>query len=279
MFCLLCCLGFVLSHAQPYKSMFGSAGTQWNVQVASFSNPQGEPKIHVYEKDTVVKGITYKKVDGWYGYSLFREDLMAGKVWHMLQCDTTEYLYMDYTLQVGDTFQFSMGMIDDTAKIVDSVYSVGGRKYIRCKYNRSPFGQITFIEGVGCIYGITSGYNDICGFPKWDVELLCKYDDGIRSYSPGGDCPPFTIGVTEISPAEQIVLAPNPAYDRLQIRLPEPGFKELHYTVIDIAGRILINCSIKSQQFSLDVSQLTQGVYLLLVETNDRQYRTKFIKQ
>ena len=66
-----------------------------------------------------------------------REDLAEGKVWFMgavetmSGLDTAEYLIMDLSLNVGDTFIVYQSFGFETMTTVDSVYYEFGLKHVR----------------------------------------------------------------------------------------------------------------------------------------------------
>ncbi|MBS1689805.1 MAG: hypothetical protein JSS96_13840, partial [Bacteroidetes bacterium] len=147
------------------------------------------------QKDTTVNGNGYKKIqDTYHGtVGLLREDRLAGKVWFK-GCrydtdptnDTTEFLMFDYSLNIGDTFHIDYpgpwGHYATTNPIrVDSVYyDKAGRKCLRFNsINRVFNEQLTFIEGIGCNFGLIFYWYDHL---EGNNYLLCAKKDDTTTY-------------------------------------------------------------------------------------------------
>ncbi|MBL0341772.1 MAG: T9SS type A sorting domain-containing protein [Bacteroidetes bacterium] len=68
---------------------------------------------------------------------------------------------------------------------------------------------------------------------------------------------------------ENFKLFPNPAYDLLTIQLPSTALNSDYFTiqVIDVNSKCLINKQINSSQiFSIDVSNLSSGIYFISIK-------------
>ena len=78
--------------------------------------------------------------------------------------------------------------------------------------------------------------------------------------------------------AEQIVLFPNPAQDFINLQIKDIN-DALAYELYDITGKLMmINEINKSEkEISIDVSQLSQGTYILGVTTKDKRFNAKFV--
>ena len=124
--------------AQNYPSIFGTENTKWDFPWCNLD--QASITEQITELDTIIDGVEYKKVgtlnSGSISYDLnvigsngyAREDLAEGKVWFMgavetmSGLDTAEYLIMDLSLNVGDTFIVYQSFGFETMTTVDSVY-------------------------------------------------------------------------------------------------------------------------------------------------------------
>ncbi len=262
-------------YAQPYKSMFGSQFSEWHVLVGNFENPEWKYEVSKYEKDTQVNSVTYKKISyGKAGSGLFREVLDSGKVWYIPPCESKEHLYMDYSLKKGDIFDFNIYNGTIQQKTVDSVFYVDGRKYIRCLYTRAGE-QIIFIEGIGCIWGIASHYNNYCASPLWEQKIRCVYQDGALLYSGANEsCNPFTTSIAGNVHDTKFTITPNPASSILRISNVK-GITAIKLT--DIQGRTIRSYTKPIE--NIDVSMLASGMYLLQLQTSEGVYTHKFVKE
>lgn len=76
-----------------------------------------------------------------------------------------------------------------------------------------------------------------------------------------------------------ITLYPNPFRDILQIRFEEELTGQIEFQVIDLNGRILLNEKINSTaQTELNLSSLSQGMYLVHISANNRFYNGRIQK-
>jgi lysyl endopeptidase len=81
-------------------------------------------------------------------------------------------------------------------------------------------------------------------------------------------------------PYGDLTLYPNPAKDHLQILFKEKPKGEMFYKIYDLYGKEIIcksNTNIEPN-YSIDISNLPQGLYLLKVFNSDRVFKKKFVK-
>jgi hypothetical protein len=79
-------------------------------------------------------------------------------------------------------------------------------------------------------------------------------------------------GINEGSKKEGINIYPNPAYDRLNFNVGKEIIESI--TVRDNLGRIVI--SIKENINEIDISNLSLGIYNIIINTENKCYRSKF---
>lgn len=233
-------------HAQPYQSMFSHEDypTQWSFAWYNISIRSVDTAY--VEKDTVVDGLTYKKVvspvstqDGFAG-GLFREDTLNGKVWYRGIPDTAEWLAFRFDLQEGDTFDISntaypRGSYPDSLNIVDSVRVLHGLRhiYFKAKVANLPTEPYTLIEGIGsnmgifCKHGSDPRIGGVGGYVTLSTTyLLCTYKNGQktpfhnRRYD--GNCQPFGKSINEADEEASsllgLTLYPQPARGKVWIK-------------------------------------------------------------
>ncbi|MFD1552061.1 hypothetical protein DNU06_00825 [Putridiphycobacter roseus] len=83
-----------------------------------------------------------------------------------------------------------------------------------------------------------------------------------------------TVGLSEVS-SPTIQLYPNPVQNLLNIQLPEENIKQV--AIYSISGQLVKPVSIMNNK--IDVSVLKAGIYILTIETENRLYTNRFIKQ
>jgi len=80
---------------------------------------------------------------------------------------------------------------------------------------------------------------------------------------------------TEELESELINVFPNPANNHVYLNSEEPISSVKLYSY---SGQVLIEKSIKEKSFKLDISQLKQGIYFLIIETESRSITSEIIK-
>ena len=81
---------------------------------------------------------------------------------------------------------------------------------------------------------------------------------------------------TEKELADEFVMYPNPASDHLNISLPNENVK---LTVVDIAGRKMVEKEVSQKSIRLNTSKFKNGTYVLVIEGNGKKEVKKFIIQ
>ena len=93
------------------------------------------------------------------------------------------------------------------------------------------------------------------------------------------DCVPITtIGIRERNTIQNFRIYPNPSFDYLTIT---GSLGTYSINVIDLTGRVIITTDMTTDSLQLDVSSLTQGVYLLRVIDKENGFTEilKFLKE
>lgn len=288
--------GPVCVYAQPYESLFshGDYSTTWTHKWVNLG--QDGITSSRYEKDTVVHGVTYKKVilsnpslNRPFAGGLFREDTTSGKVWYrdikfsnpFASSDTAERLAFRFDLKVGDTFDLShtTRRFPDSLSIVDSVRTINGLKHIYFKakvYGRSTLSDgepLTFIEGVGCNLGVlwkhgNSNPGTVTHAELFATYLLCSFKNGVktdyhnREYN--GDCDPrlqIAQPNTRSKAEPSIYLYPQPARGTVRID-NDSGQPISGIWVFTPQGKLVYRCSGQDIK-QLDLGDLPAGLYYM----------------
>jgi hypothetical protein len=267
------------TQAQPYKSLFGQSSSQWVIRWDNLDFG-GIDTIYV-QKDTVAYGLTWKKLscnNPWFLGALIREDTITGKVWYKGLnniFDSTTKLAFDFSLQKGDTFDIKdvWGNPPLSQKIVDTTYISNGRKIIVFKYWHTRYqAYTTFIEGVGCNFGIAYKQYDGVMLAHY---LLCSYKDGVKTYSNtyyNGDCHPLITAIN-MPHDNGVNIFPNPFHDYLRIEVGSGAFFE-KMELINSMGQIVYGSSFRDH---IVFANLPKGIYYLRLLSKKGKYWQKTI--
>jgi len=100
-----------------------------------------------------------------------------------------------------------------------------------------------------------------------------SYFDALSIRLVEANCP--TLSATDIAFENEIKVFPNPAMDKLFYR-SAAAFN--HLVITDALGREIYNTNFVSKQNHVDISNLSQGMYVITFIGNNRKQSFKFIK-
>ena len=119
----------------------------------------------------------------------------------------------------------------------------------------------------------TPNFEDILpGFGNYNYYVTAYYDQGESSPS-NTVTVNWNVGIEE-NTADKISIYPNPATDVIFVDAIEI-ITDLQ--ILNNRGQIIINRSVGNKQFSLNVSQLTSGIYLLYFRTNTGMFVKRIV--
>jgi len=179
-----------------------------------------------------------------------------------------------YIINNYDTEFHIYGLEWDANKLI---FSVDGNKYFTVtKQNLGtleaewPFDQPFWIILNHAVGGAWGGTPDDSKFPiTTEIDWVRVYKD-------------IQTSVDEIQSFDsKMSLFPNPAIDKLQIKINsngEPENKNMRVVVKDLMGKTVINTIQATEQNILNVEHLSSGIYLLSVD-NGNYFTNKFIKK
>lgn len=231
-----------------------------------------------------------------------------GNITEYYSSDTTEFLLYDFSLEVGDTVSvaaFFDGEIPFNYLVVyhftcilsnDSLITLNNntirRKIAVDMYHRSS-GIITqyWIEGIGSTNGLFSP----SAISEISIEaplkrLLCfSHNDELLLEFPehdydsiSDDC--YSIGdissIKEYDIGSGMKLYPNPAQNILTIKIQDADILfPCKLMIIDILGKELKRYSVNDSKTTLNISNLSPGVYVLKASTQEGIHIKKFVKE
>ncbi len=116
-------------------------------------------------------------------------------------------------------------------------------------------------------------YGDILpGFGNYNYYVTAYYDQGESGPSNTATVN-WNVGIEERT-ADKISIYPNPATDVIFVDAIETV---IELQMLNNRGQIIINRSVGNKKFSLDVSQLTSGIYLLYFKTNKGMFVKRIV--
>ena len=115
---------------------------------------------------------------------------------------------------------------------------------------------------------LQSSINGFCDTDNEIMDCLYFYVDDLLAL--------FPLGVTIPVFNNDIIIAPNPVKNELQINLHNQ--KYVNASVINLSGRVIL-AEVILENDTLNVSKLNSGTYLLKIESEGRTSTTKFIKE
>ena len=129
------------------------------------------------------------------------------------------------------------------------------------------------------LIGDTLQYVQLSSAPDTNIERY--WVDTYYNYTNGVSCvtrsyynePPLTLGVNEIN-ANNFNIFPNPATDILYFNYDSEY--EINLKVIDLLGKT-IDCTIDYENQSLRFKDVKPSIYMLVVQSNKREFIKKFI--
>jgi hypothetical protein len=180
-----------------------------------------------------------------------------------------EYTYQYYPMTPQNFSHFYIdSMVTDTSKwvtlsgsfIADSVYKyvVFGNFFDDMNTDTIILSQMntvfTYTPSYGCYYYI----DNIC------ISTVPNY------------CDNFIYTSNQLITEEEISIYPNPANKELFIRKPEL-YKQIKITIYNAYGNTIKKQNLQNGTSSVDISDLSSGIYIIQILTEQKSYIKKFI--
>ncbi len=201
--------------------------------------------------------------------------------------DTSEYLFFDMDLQVGESFYSHQPFLPNLTDSVDnwrSVVNIDSIELLNGEYRKrwelSPNinwcnSNLYFIEGIGFGYDEPFFVDYICLFPEY--ELGCG-NHSFRFYQNEEHLlTTVIVNTEEIEKSPIIQLSPNPAVNSVFLTFEDGTFlSDWTYGIYDLSGNQLEQGYLKSN--TIEISQLPEGIYILLLKNDNYQLQKKIVK-
>lgn len=114
----------------------------------------------------------------------------------------------------------------------------------------------------------------------WPVTLIISNNCGYDTLTL--DVNVIKNSINQLSGFESILLSPNPGNDFLQLSGLALLNKNIVFNIYDLLGRVLISKSLKlNGGFSeiIETTELTNGVYVVTINSNGETFNTRWIKE
>lgn len=255
---------------------------QWNI----VANEGFSPNISSYSvkigEDTIVDNKLYNKIyysnDSLNTYWNFENNYLredsTKKVFYK-NGSSSEIVLYDFNLEINDTFYISEFCVQIVNEI-DTIELNNGelRKRIKLGILDNPnWGQEYWIEGIGSNFGLISHFA-LCVTDNAE-GLLCFYSNDELLY-PEAPISCFVTGNEELI-IDNIKIYPNPIKNYVIIEDQKSIL--INYFLSDSMGRIIISGDLINIKNRIEIGDLQNGYYNLILNTRDGDsYSTKIIK-
>ncbi len=271
------------SRSQEYQYVsFPDSNSVWSEYYWSSESPAVYNKFALFNEDTLINGITYKKLFHTANHSSItpenssciggiREDSLnrvfaSISIGGFVTPETQEILLYDFNLNEGDTIRryisdkvtanFSADFL-----VVEDIDTIEINNSTRKVFSFLNYPWTRWIEGIGNAQGLA--------FPSGDLttggdnsELICMHQNDTLMYFNDeyeGCVPQFVIDNVAILPNYEIKVYPNPVYGG-SVHFENLQFET--FELYDAHGQLTRKNTIHgSTKFVLDASELTPGIY------------------
>ena len=248
--------------------------------------------------DTTINNIQYQKIyfvgldvfcqetiiSGPYYNGAIRENVTEQKTWYIYSDSTTEVLFFDFSLGIGDTVAeqcyFSRDFYPIVVTDIDTMTTADGKDRRIWIFNYEPGNQSLVIEGVGNINCLLTPF--LIWFEAWDM-LFCHHIDTTLIYPfqsycilPSDTC--VTVGIEEQIIPGDIVAFPNPLHNNHLLNLTIPDCNITGLTTVSmysIYGNQVGIWQFHENHLKIKLPTLKKGFYILRVTNNKNQYNIK----
>lgn len=195
--------------------------------------------------------------------------------WYFIPADSTkEFMLYDFNVKTGDIVTINNPWAEGEMKLnvfdIDSIELNGSYyKNIALGFYMNSYGppyiSDHWVKGIGSTQGFY-----LSGLRLMDMgyQLLCFHRNDTLIYlnSPDGSCGYLSTGVKTNSLISELILSPNPVFDKLSII----SRHDFHVEIYDNSGKKVIS----SDRKQIDVSHLVKGIYIVKIF----DLKMKFIK-
>jgi hypothetical protein len=287
-------------------SEFAPVGAEWYYTNTMVDPLQSCNKYKV-EKDTLIEGFLCKMIiHSAYSTNLdtfiFKQD--GGKIYYYFQNQFN--LIYDYDAQISESIVFtfkyhkveenSVSLIPVRCTVNDiQQLEINGKQYKQffttidtvfddAWFYVSSYNGYNYIEQIGHLHVFMEELMSVIDAADYTRELRCYIDDMLHYTTPWWQyygnlpCNYLGTGLNEVNPMAYVSIFPNPAQNELQLVCPE--FQNpVSCEILSSMGQSLIKFNIDNQYKTVDISQLSSGIYFLKYQMDNKYIINKIIKQ
>ncbi|MBC8172839.1 MAG: T9SS type A sorting domain-containing protein [Chitinophagales bacterium] len=193
----------------------------------------------------------------------------------------------DYKIQIehvpvvcGTPTGLASGSITSTSATVS--WDNMGASYYKVKYRPSTGGAWTTVSTTSTSYNLTGLIS--CAQYKWSVTAVCpgtgSFKSATKKFTTNGlDC--REAGFSDAA-ADRLIINPNPVTDVVYVNYISPYAGEQKIFISDMQGKIVLETQAGmfegANNFNIDVSSLTSGMYIMKIFGGEGEYVAKFMK-
>ena len=279
--------------AYPQKIHFTDTTNVWKQFMDTYNDglpPNLYYNTYHYIGDTTIGTNEYRTFnfgtfDVWYSMTFVREDTIQNKVYIRDIANDSDFVLMDYNLNVGDTFTTFSPTTHQYYKY--PVLSIDSTQINGVWHKVWSFPSVTdgegtnfpsqIIEGIGCIQHPTYMFWPGTGVEPPDPHVYCFSNEGITPpitpaigyFNNTGSCTYYPhLQVNDIKNSRSVQLFPNPSTGIITVQAP---YFIQHILITNPVGGIIYERLYNDNTITIDMSLFPNGVYFIRI--NDTQVK------
>ncbi|MCF8461046.1 MAG: T9SS type A sorting domain-containing protein [Flavobacteriales bacterium] len=281
-----------VNHFENSTSKWFVADTYPNGNQQNPSFVQTTTTVYGFAGDTTIQGElwfkTYSSSDTSFTTGLEFQGLLKADDGYVVFQDPTnaiDTLY-NFNLELGDSVLYNFwGQNEEYIYVVDiDSIPINGEMYKRLSFDEPIFGFFLmderWIEGIGSIHGPLFPLHPEAFSTEApsSLDLVCSHVGQILYWDNQfyNTCAVNIILDVENAEASNFDIYPNPSTDQIFIRQQQTTSGQ--FFVRDILGKEVLSGSLLSDNQSVDISKLKDGVYVVTVLLDDTTLTKKILK-
>ena len=276
--------------------LFPDTNAYWNMFNFNWGNMYVENPIGVIG-DTTINNTQYIKIcqstdtlfefqANYPFYCAVREE--DSKYYFVFPNDTSEILYYDFNMEVGDTIHYPQNnyiWYPIELKVVGKDSILIGSNYRKQLFltnldtiTTGTWQNQVWIEGIGSLFGLRHAHSYVIDN---DNATSCFHqNDSLVYLNPQFQaCYRWTLVGLEENQLQPLKLFPNPANEQISFELLSDELLLSPFEIKDMQGKNYFSSTINSSNFSISTSYYPSGVYFYqITHPSGKIFRGNFVK-